>query len=279
MEEEFVYIDQYIRAYHNRRFTGAHNVFAAYDRPFYRLYHVLSGGSTFYVDGNSYHAGPGDILLFDSGEVCRQVLDPFVEYERVVVNFYPEMVDSFDPTREMFRPFLLSAHRGRHLLHTDDFPDFPWREVSLQMTKPEKKPRLNVYSSFFRLCSAVSSVFDGLSADAPVSDRDRLVQDTVQYLNDHLTEPLNIETLVRTLKVSSSTLYSRFTASVGVPIRQYVTTRRMSMARELLGNGLSAQEVCARCGYTEYSTFFRAFRKQFGFSPSEIDRHKEDRFY
>ncbi len=104
MGQIFSYIDRFVRVYHSNSLHRVGTVFPVRDRPYMRMYSILSGSSTFYVDGTAYRAGAGDILLFDSGEVCRQTVDPSESFHRIVVNFYPEMVNSFDPAQELLRP-------------------------------------------------------------------------------------------------------------------------------------------------------------------------------
>ena len=41
-------------------------------------------------------------------------------------------------------------------------------------------------------------------------------------------------------------------------------------AADLLRAGVSAQSACARCGFQDYSTFQRAFRRQFGTTPRDL---------
>jgi len=45
-------------------------------------------------------------------------------------------------------------------------------------------------------------------------------------------------------------------------------------ARQLLGRGCAPAEAAAQAGYQDYSTFSRAYKKQFGRSPS-ADTEKE----
>jgi AraC-like DNA-binding protein len=45
--------------------------------------------------------------------------------------------------------------------------------------------------------------------------------------------------------------------------------KRMACARELLKNGVPAKEAAERCGFGEYSTFYRGYEKMFNQSPSE----------
>ena len=44
---------------------------------------------------------------------------------------------------------------------------------------------------------------------------------------------------------------------------------RLLLAQQLLEQGIPSGEAALRCGYQEYSTFSRAYKKQFDRSPSE----------
>ena len=43
---------------------------------------------------------------------------------------------------------------------------------------------------------------------------------------------------------------------------------RLLLAQQLLEQGIPSGEAALRCGYQEYSTFSRAYKKQFGRAPS-----------
>ena len=45
---------------------------------------------------------------------------------------------------------------------------------------------------------------------------------------------------------------------------------RLLAAADLLRAGVSAQSACTRCGFQDYSTFQRAFRRQFGSTPRDL---------
>ena len=49
---------------------------------------------------------------------------------------------------------------------------------------------------------------------------------------------------------------------------EYISEKRLLLARELLRSGKSVQESCEKSGYADYSTFARAYRKRFGCTPS-----------
>lgn len=41
------------------------------------------------------------------------------------------------------------------------------------------------------------------------------------------------------------------------------------MAQDLLAKGHTPNEVYSTCGFQEYSTFYRAYKRHFGVSPSK----------
>ena len=48
----------------------------------------------------------------------------------------------------------------------------------------------------------------------------------------------------------------------------FLSDREQVLAQQLLAQGVPVGEAALRCGYQEYSTFSRAYRKQFQRSPS-----------
>ena len=60
----------------------------------------------------------------------------------------------------------------------------------------------------------------------------------------------------------------RFREETGYTIPHYVTEKRLLLAQQLLEQGITPGEAALRCGYQEYSTFARAYKKQFGQTPS-----------
>ena len=53
-----------------------------------------------------------------------------------------------------------------------------------------------------------------------------------------------------------------------VRLLNLLTEKRLLLAQQLLEQGVPSGEAALRCGYQEYSTFSRAYKKQFGRAPS-----------
>jgi AraC family transcriptional regulator len=64
----------------------------------------------------------------------------------------------------------------------------------------------------------------------------------------------------------------QFKAATGVPPHQYVITRRVERAKELLqaGADLSLAEVASRAGFSDQSVFCRHFKRAVGVTPGQF---------
>ena len=101
-------------------------------------------------------------------------------------------------------------------------------------------------------------------ADVRVS---KLVKVISNYLDAHLAEPISLDELSQTVFLSKYYLERVFRRETGVSIYQMLLQKRMIHARNLMQEGVPLTSVAQRCGFSEYSGFYRAFRNEYGISP------------
>ncbi|MEN6340797.1 MAG: AraC family transcriptional regulator, partial [Clostridiaceae bacterium] len=75
--------------------------------------------------------------------------------------------------------------------------------------------------------------------------------------------------LSQTVFLSKYYLERVFRRETGVSIYQMLLQKRMIHARNLMRNGLSLTLVAQKCGFSEYSGFYKAFKNEYGISPRE----------
>jgi transcriptional regulator GlxA family with amidase domain len=83
-------------------------------------------------------------------------------------------------------------------------------------------------------------------------------------------QPLDVAALARRAHVSPAHFSRRFKEAFGETPYQYVLTRRVERAQELLRNtGLSVTEICFEVGFQSVGSFSSAFHRVAGMPPSE----------
>src|SRR5574342_741545 len=108
--------------------------------------------------------------------------------------------------------------------------------------------------------------------DTPIlRDRADCIEDVMQYIREHISEPLNRETLAAVAGFSVPHFHRVFTAQVGESAASYIRRVRLERAaRKLRMGAVNITEVALAAGYDTHAAFGRAFKRQFGLSPSEF---------
>jgi AraC family transcriptional regulator len=97
------------------------------------------------------------------------------------------------------------------------------------------------------------------------------IEDVMRYIREHISEPLNRETLADVAGFSVPHFHRVFTAHAGESAISYVRRLRLERAaRKLRMGAVDITEVALAAGYDTHAAFSKAFRQQFGLSPSEF---------
>ena len=99
---------------------------------------------------------------------------------------------------------------------------------------------------------------------------DPKMEEILRYIAAHLTEPLSVEDLARRFYISRYYLMHRFKAVTGYTVHQYITQKRLLRAAEEIRSGTPVMKAAEQAGFSEYSTFLRAFQNTFHMSPREF---------
>jgi AraC family transcriptional regulator len=94
-----------------------------------------------------------------------------------------------------------------------------------------------------------------------------------RYIAAHIDEPLNREVLALIAGFSVSHFHRIFTAQQGMSIADYVRWVRLERAgRKLRMGAVDITEVALAAGYQTHAAFGKAFKRQYGLSPSQFRR-------
>ena len=97
------------------------------------------------------------------------------------------------------------------------------------------------------------------------------IEEVVRFIRRHIGEPLDRETLAAVAGFSVPHFHRVFTAHVGESAISYVRRLRLERAaRKLRMGAVDITEVALAAGYDTHAAFGKAFKQQFGLSPSEF---------
>ncbi len=110
-----------------------------------------------------------------------------------------------------------------------------------------------------------------LTETQPFQEYSDCIEDVMRYIREHITEPLDRETLASVAGFSIPHFHRVFRAHVGESAIGYVRRLRLERAaRKLRMGAVDITEVALAAGYDSHAAFSKAFKQQFGVSPSEF---------
>ena len=91
----------------------------------------------------------------------------------------------------------------------------------------------------------------------------------LSYINENLTTLSGVEEVARKCFVTESYLYRLFKNELHKTPLKYITSKRLLLAERMICDGEKPTGVYEKCGFSDYTTFYRNYRAFFGHSPSE----------
>ena len=105
-------------------------------------------------------------------------------------------------------------------------------------------------------------------------DGNPLVRAAIDYINDNLTVIRSIEDICASLFITKSHLHHLFTEHLQVTPAKYIVAKRLILAQRLIRRGQKPTEVFFQCGFLDYATFFRNYKRHFGYAPNREGKAK-----
>ena len=98
----------------------------------------------------------------------------------------------------------------------------------------------------------------------------RRIDRVIDYLRDHLDEPLKLEDLAKVACFSEYHFHRVFGAMTAETLNDFTNRLRLEKAARLLTKtGQSATQIALECGFSSSATFSRSFNKAFNTSPTQ----------
>lgn len=244
---------------------------------FYEVYFFLGGAVEYWVDGKTFHLEPGDLLLINPMELHRPVVAPDSKtYERIVLWINKDYLESLSSgTTNLTRCFDASLPTHTNLIHPKTVNRTAITTRLNDLVKEYYGNELGgkLYADGLFLQFMVELNRLALHSKKPRVQKEEastLVSQVLTYINEHFSEELSLESIASKFYISKYHLSHAFSSEVGVSIYRYIILKRLTSACQMLSDGKSAKEVCVGCGFSDYTSFFRAFKAEYGLSPRDF---------
>ena len=221
---------------------------------------ITSGTGKVTCNGTVYDAAPGDIFVFNS-DVIHTIESSGTEMKFIcfIINFDFCTWSGIPVDKLKFRERItdpaLSAEFNNVLSQYRNFYDSPCFSTRIKAT-------LLLLLVFLREnYTETESAEDKRSVSA-------FVKTTIDYIRNHLSDPLDVDSLASLVHVSRCYLTREFKRLTGRSIVEFINWSRCYQAKQLLDGNRTVAEVATACGFNNLSYFSRTYRRYIGNLPS-----------
>lgn len=242
---------------------------------YYEFYIFLEGSAALELEDQQIPLRLGSIALIPPGVLHRSVvLDPEQPYRRFVfwvsrdycnrlLAESPDYIYLFQQATTQHRYMFHYTSNGFHLIQSK----------VLRLLEEINGSRYG-RQPFITLCvndlllTMNRSVYEDEHPQEAGDSRD-LFQNLSAYIEEHLEENLTLDELSSRFYVSKYYIAHLFKKTLGISVHQYLMKKRLEACRAAICGGGDITRIFLDYGFRDYSSFYRAFRKEYGMSPKE----------
>lgn len=249
---------------------------------FFEINYSLTGDVSFFVGDKIYPAQKGTLFVFNNMDLHRSVSSPDAVYERYVIYFNPDFIrDLCSRQTNLLDCFVNRKPEFSHCIQLS--PDQSTRFLDL-LERARNLTANNTYGRdvyrkiiFAEILICINSWFCTSMENYSGQERDfEKIRPVIQYIQQHLAEPLSLNHLSGAFYINKYYLCSLFKKATGFTINEYIINRRILKARELLKKKIPVQRVGEMVGFNNHSHFTRTFKGLVGLSPKQYTKKMEN---
>ncbi len=238
----------------------------------YEIYYSISGGKQFLIGNKLYNIIPGDLFVINQFESHYVSQINKIIHERIVISIHPDFLKSISTNKTDLS--YCFTHRDENFSHKIALDKKQQNRLIYFINKISSTEGFGSdmieYSSFIELMTNLTKVFvDNEDSSLSLYTYNNQIQEIIAYININVIENITIKHLAEHFFLSESYICRIFKLATGTTINRYITARRISIAKSLLSNGSSINEVYIQCGFNDYSNFLKSFKKAVGVSPKK----------
>ena len=249
---------------------------ASHAHDYYEFYFFLEGDVSMEIEARSYPLAHGDVILIPPGVSHKLIIhDPAQPYRRFV----------FWMSREFCRHLLaLSADYGYlmqvvrerqdYIFHNDRIT-FNAIQSRLLRLLEEMRGRRFCRDAQISLCVKdlllyLTRLIYERNHTRLQPETDSLYESLCAFIEEHIEEKLSLERLSEEFFVSKYHIAHVFKENLGLSVHKYVMKKRLGLCRQAILSDMSVTEAYQAFGFGDYSSFYRAFKREYGISPKEV---------
>ncbi|MDO4439433.1 MAG: AraC family transcriptional regulator [Eubacteriales bacterium] len=253
---------------------------------YYEFYFLISGDVTYFIDNRKYHLQPGDIILISPNQKHHAQISAETNkpYERYVLWLNPIFLDNLSSKKSnlssIFQNTSISsslirlpatAYNILHSLLEKIFINTNSQKYGADLLSNSAIIELLVNLAQFRLFYTNVDTDTDIIQNVSVGNKNAnsLIFNILRYINTNIYNTITINDICSYFYISRSSVSAKFQEELGMSIHQYIIKKKLFLAKQDLADGMNIQDVVEKYNFGNYTSFYRAFKSEYGHSPQK----------
>lgn len=235
------------------------------------IYVYISGDVDFIIKDNYISLKKGDIIITKENIIHKPIINGQTKYERFYIgiprNAFFYLDNGADPLAFINSDSYLITLTDEEYQHTVSLLN----RISSFFENGQDNEIYYIFSYFLRFLRAINTFGESHSNDIDLkeSKMPALISEVLKYIDSSVTKINSVKELANRFHVNPSYLSSLFSTSTHVNLKHYLTTKKISEAKNLLLKDVSISDIAYEYGYSTCSHFISVFKQITGKTPTE----------
>ena len=240
------------------------DVFFRHSHLNYELLYFVRGDAEINIEGQIFVLRPHDLVFIPPKRFHYMHLRSGAPYERYCSNFDARILPGENRERLNSLPTVINVEDKPILRGCFERVDAYTARFS------EADARLMMRCSLREIL--LNLLYESPSEGENTARHNHIIDRIIALTDAHPEKDWNAETLSKELFLSKSYIQNTFSQHMDIGLKNYINNKKILYAQSLLLSGDRPADVCEACGFHDYSTFYRLFRKITGTTPTAIGK-------
>ena len=247
----------------------------SHSHDYYEFYFFLEGNVRMHIEDQIFTPTPGSLMVIPPRKAhFAKIMDTAVPYRRFVFWLSLDYCKGLSALSSDYLFLTKKADAGENIFH---FESIEFNSIQSKVFSLIEEVHGDRFGREARLSLCVNDLLLHMGRLVYENEHQRVTDTSTDlynvvlaYIEEHLDDDLSLDLLSKVFFVSKYHISHIFTDNMGISIHKYITKKRLASCADAIKSGTPVNTAAASHGFSDYSSFYRAFMKEYGCSPTAM---------